>query len=100
MSGSLFFNFDIYGSTAPRTDRHRLAGTITVDGQPAGRVVVVFNRLTLNMVAVTVSNNITGTWEIKGIAEQPEKQLLIFSLDNTGAYNAEIADYVSQVATV
>lgn len=84
----------------PRSDRHRLAGTITVDGQPARRLVVVIDRDTLVLKAATHSDSVTGAWEVKGIEEFPEKQLLVFSLDNTGKYNAEVADYVSQVATV
>lgn len=82
------------------TRRHRLAGTVTVDGTPARRLVVVINRTNLEYVGAVQSDPVTGAWEVKGLAEHPEKNLLVFSLDNTGAYNAEVADYVSQVATV
>ena len=39
----------------PRTDRHRLAGTVTVDGVPASRLVVVQDRTTFNLVAASLS---------------------------------------------
>ena len=83
-----------------RTDRHRLAGVVTVDGAPAKRLVVAIDRRTLTLIAATLSDSITGAWEIKGIQEYPERSLVVISFDNTGNYNAEIADYVSQVATV
>jgi len=89
----------IFGFTAPapRTGRHRLAGVVTVDGVPARRTVVVFERKTFTIVAATVSSETTGAWEIYGIAEYPERSLLVLALDNTGNYNAEVADYISQV---
>jgi hypothetical protein len=88
-----------WGTPAIRTtERNRLAGTITVDGQPASRLVVVLERKTFVLVAATFSNPTTGAWEIKGIAEYPMQSLLVMSLDNGGDYNAEVADYISQVA--
>lgn len=79
-----------------RTDRHRLAGMVTVDGQPGSRLVVVQDRKTFVLIAAKWSLP-SGAWEIKGIPEYPERQLLVTSLDHTGNYNAEVADYVSQV---
>ncbi|EKD40134.1 MAG: hypothetical protein ACD_75C00164G0003 [uncultured bacterium] len=91
------FSFLILGAAQPRTDRHRLAGKVTVDGLPARRHIIVFDRLTFVMIAATTSDPVTGEWEIKGIQQYPERQLLVLSPDNTGNYNAEVADYVSQV---
>jgi hypothetical protein len=85
--------------TGQRTDRHRLAGSVTVDGQPARRFIAVFDRRNCAWVAGTVSDPATGAWEITGVAEYPERVLIVVALDTTGAYNAEVADYVSQVAT-
>lgn len=85
------------GTPQPRTDRHRLAGTVTVDGLPAKRLVVVFNRTTFVMLAAKWSDPSTGKWEIKGIQEYPAQQLLVIAVDNTVSYNAEGADYISQV---
>ena len=83
----------------PRTDRHRLAGTVTVDGQPARRLVVVIDRVSLILKAAVQSDPVTGAWELTGLAEYPVQQLLVVSLDDTGTYNAEVADYISQIAT-
>ncbi len=84
---------------APRADRHKLAGVITVGGIPKKRIVIVFDRSNLTPIASTYSNQETGEWKITGIPEYPERQLLVLSLDHTGKYNAEVADYVSQVAS-
>lgn len=83
-----------------RTDRHRLAGTVTVDGSPARRTIFVCDRRTLAYVAATTSDPITGAWEISGLPEYPEGSLIVLALDNTATCNAEVADYVSQVPSV
>ncbi len=82
-----------------RTDRHRLAGTVTIDGSPGKRMVVVYDRRFLTIVAATLSDPLTGAWEIHGLPEYPERSLLVVAYDNTGNYNAEVADYISQVTT-
>ena len=84
-------------SPAARTDRHRLAGTVTIDGSPAKRLVVVLKRDDLSYVAAKFSDQTTGAWEVNGLSEYPEKSLLVVALDNSETYNAEVADYVSQV---
>lgn len=85
------------GTTPGRTDRHRLAGTVYVDGVPGRRLVVVVDRVTMVLVAARWSDPVTGVWEIKGLAQFDERQLLVLALDHTGNYNAEVADFVSQV---
>ncbi|PIE72298.1 MAG: hypothetical protein CSA20_08520 [Deltaproteobacteria bacterium] len=82
---------------APRTDRHILGGTVTVDGDPAKRLVLLLHRYTLQYLAATWSDPQTGKWLIRGIPEYPERSLFVVSMDNIGTYNAEVADYVSQV---
>jgi hypothetical protein len=84
----------------PRLDEHRLAGIVTVDGLPAKRVIAVIDRQTMVFIAFTVSDATTGKWEIIGLPPKAEKSLTVIALDNTGNYNAEVADYISQVATV
>ena len=80
-----------------RTDRHRLAGVVTVDGQYAEKRIHVHLRSTMELVAATYSDPVTGEWEIFGLPEYPEGSLIVIAFDNTGTYNAEVADYVSQV---
>lgn len=84
-------------AATPRIDRHRLAGTVYVDGAPASRRVIVQRRASLEFVADTLSDPTTGAWEIYGLFEYPERDLIVTSLDHTGNYNAEVADFVSQV---
>lgn len=93
------FDFLVAGSVPLRTDRHRLAGTVFVDGQPASRLIGVFDRSTLVLLAAIWSDPTTGAWEVYGLPEYPAQSLLVLALDTTGAYNAEMADFVSQVAT-
>ena len=81
----------------PRTDRHRLAGTVTVDGSPAQKRVLLFDRISLELLAATYSASATGAWELSGLPEYAEGSLLVVAFDDTGTYNAEVADYVSQV---
>ncbi|WP_284153042.1 hypothetical protein [Desulfofustis limnaeus] len=88
------------GTFTARQGRHKLAGTVTVDGQPARRNIMVIDRRTLTYVAGTTSDPTTGAWEIYGVSEYPERSLLVLALDTTGHYNAEVADYITQVATV
>ena len=87
----------IAAAPSPRTDRHRLAGIVYVDGLPANRRVIVQLRESLLLVADTDSNPQTGAWEIYGLPEYPERSLVVTALDHTGNYNAEVADFVSQV---
>lgn len=93
----MLFGFKQSGTPAARTDRHRLAGIATVDGNPSAMLVVVLLRATFALVAATTSSATTGHWEIKGIQEYPLRSLLVVSVEPTGSYNAVPADFVSQV---
>ena len=92
------FDVSILGELK-RTDRHRIAGTILVNGQPASRFVAAYDRRRFSWLASTISDPVTGSWEISGLPELPLQSLLVVSLDTTGTFNAEVADYISQVAT-
>ncbi|MDX9894341.1 MAG: hypothetical protein RBS34_02780 [Desulfofustis sp.] len=94
------FSAVFLGQIPARQGRHRLAGTVTVDGQPARRNIMVVDRRTMTYVGGTTSDPVTGAWEIVGLVEYPERELLVLALDTTGHYNAEVADYITQVATV
>lgn len=87
------------GTIPGRQDRHRLAGTVTVDGQSAERMVTVFDRFSFNWLASTLSDRESGAWEIFGLPEYPERSLLVIAFDSTGNYNAEVADYITQVGS-
>lgn len=81
-----------------RTDRHILRGTITVGGVAASRRVAVFHRGSLSCVGATSSSQDDGSWEITGMNEYAEGKLFVIAFDDNGEYNAEIADFISQVA--
>lgn len=85
------------GTCPPRTDRHRLAGINYRNGVLARGLIVVRDRVTQVLVAAKISDPVTGAWEIYGLPEYPEKSLVVELFDDTGTYNVDAADYVSQV---
>ena len=89
-------NSTIVVAPSPRIDRHRLAGSVTVDGSPTQKQIAVFDRVSFELLATCYSDPTTGDWELFGMYEYPEKSLLVVALDNSETYNAEVADYVSQ----
>ncbi|MBV5327672.1 MAG: hypothetical protein JZU65_08535 [Chlorobium sp.] len=94
----MLFDFIRAGVPLARTDRHRLAGTVTVDGAPAQRLVSVLIRDTWEQLAAKQSDAVTGAWEFYGLPEYPLRALMVISVDDEpGTHNAEIADFVSQV---
>lgn len=80
--------------------RHKIGGVVKVDGVPAKRYITVYDRRNFSFIASTLSSAITGEWELIGLPEYPEETLLVVAMDIGGNYNAEVADYISQVATV
>lgn len=78
---------------------HKIAGTVTVDGQPAVKKVLAFNRATYELLGVTESAA-DGTWEIKGMPPTKEREVLVLALDDTGKYNAEVADFITAVGGI
>lgn len=91
-------NWLINDGTITRDDRWMMGGTVTVNGNPASRRVAVFNRNTLQLVGVTRSL-VDGTWRLNGMNEYPERSLFAVAFDDEQQkYNAEIADFLTQVA--
>jgi len=95
----MIFDIMFLGSYPARTDRHRLAGTVTVNGSPASRLIAVFDRMTMSLLAVKLSDPVTGAWDVSGLPEYPVQRLFVVALDNASSFNAEIADYVSQITS-
>lgn len=77
-------------------EKSRLAGCVTVNSVGASKRVVIQKRGTLEYVASTHSKA-DGTWEIRGMPVLPEKSLVAIAFDDTGTFNAEILDNLSQV---
>ena len=82
-----------------RYSRHKIGGTVTVEGVPQKRMVVAIDRRTFSFVYATTSHPETGEWAMEGLEELPERSLMVFAVDSEGKYNAEVADFISQVAT-
>ena len=79
----------------PRQDRHRLAGITKINGVPGVALITVFNRSSNELLAARYSLP-DGTWEIADLPEYPERSVRVEATDNSGKYNAKVADYVSQ----
>ena len=96
----MFFSFINAGAVAPpRTDRHRLAGTVKIDGVLGKKLVTVLDRRSFTLVAAKYSDPATGAWEFACLPEYPSRVLMVLALDEEGGtdYNLEAADFVSQV---
>ncbi len=88
--------FSIAEPFAGRPGRHRLGGIVKVNGIPAQRRIAVTDRHTHYVYAQVLSQPDDGSWQVYGLPERPEKSLLIVAFDDTGEFNAEAADFVSQ----
>jgi len=76
--------------------KNRIAGHVIVNRAGASRRVVVQQRNSLGYVASTHSNT-DGTWEIRGMPVLPERSLMAIAVDDSGQFNAEVLDFLSQV---
>lgn len=94
----LITTYKVFGEATGRKDRCKLAGIVNVDGLPASRRIAVFDRKSCLLLSSTMSSPTTGAWDVTGLPEYPEMGLLVVAFDTEGKYNAEVADYVSQVA--
>lgn len=80
------------------TRRHRLAHLVTVNGTGAAKRVMVWDRRTGEYVGSTVSDS-NGNWEITGMAEYPEGTLFAAAMDDTGEYNSDVVDHITQATS-
>jgi hypothetical protein len=98
----MLFDFIRSASSAhARTDRHRLAGTVKINGVPGKMVVCVFVRDTFTLLATKYSDTVTGAFEFVGLPEYSQRGLFVLAFDRDGDvdYNLQAFDYISQVAT-
>ena len=72
--------------------RGRIAGTVTVLGQPASRRVRVYDLASGVLVGETWSSPIDGAYEIAGL--NPARRYTVVGLDHTETHNAAIADLI------
>lgn len=90
-----FFYADAKTSNIPDR-RHILAGTVLVNGLPKQKRVTVLTRSNYEYVGSTWSDKDTGEWELSHLPEYPEKSLVVLITDDTGVFNLESLDFVSQ----
>ena len=76
--------------------KRRLAGKVSVDGTGAMKRVMILKRGSGEYVSSTVSKP-DGTWSINDMPVLPEQSLVAIAFDDSGQYNAEILDCLSQV---
>ena len=67
-------------------------GIVTVAGSPASRPVFLIDRISLRLVAETISEP-DGTWSISGLNR--DRLFLVLALDPTGQFNAVIRDNIT-----
>jgi hypothetical protein len=98
----MLFDFLRSASSAPaRTDRHRIVGTVKINGVLGKMMVCVFVRGTFTLLSAKYSDTITGAFEFVGLPEYPQRGLFVLSFDRDGDvdYNIQAFDYISQVTT-
>lgn len=93
----MIFQLIMSGAYVPRTDKMVLGGTIKENGVPAKKRIMIFHKKTYEIIASAWSDATTGIWKISNTNEYPDRMLYVVAFDDTGTYNAEIADFVSQV---
>lgn len=76
-------------------EKRRLAGNTKVDGTASPKRIVVTKRDTLQYLSSTVSDALTGNWQITGLPVLPEKSLKIEIIDDTQSFDPIAFDNVT-----
>lgn len=88
------------GGPTTYSHNHRVSGTVKVNGVAASKMVALFNRETMVMLAMKQSEA-DGTFEFSGIPEVSmpihAEGVLVLALDSTEGFNAEVADRIDAV---
>ena len=80
-----------------QSTRYELAGQVLVNGSPAVKTIIALDRGSYTYLCST--NSFTdGKWRIRGNPQYPAQSLLVICRDDTGTYNAEVYDRITQVA--
>ncbi len=74
--------------------RGLFAGTVKVNGSPAAKRVLLLDRRTFIPV-VSTHALADGTWQIKGLPLDDAAGFLCVVVDDTGEFNAEVADHLT-----
>lgn len=83
------------GYTMPT--RLRIAGTVAAESTPAQKRIIILHRNSMEYEKGILSEA-DGTWEITGIANiYAGTPFMVVSLDDSGTYNAEVADLIVPV---
>jgi len=86
--------FNRFGTAINSNVYYMCGGSVKVNSVGAKKRIILIDRITYTPILGTYSNP-DGTWQIKGIAYYPAKQLLAIAFDDNEEYNAEVADYIT-----
>lgn len=70
-----------------------IAGTVTVDGNPAARVVLIYKNNDYNLLASTVSDPDTGVWSVE-VAAGVNDRLRVVCVGGAGE-NSQVFDQIT-----
>ncbi len=86
-----------YICKAASATRYELGGQVMVNNQPASRRISVLDRGSFTYLCGAISDAL-GNWRIRGNPQYPAGSMLVICFDDTGVYDAEVFDRVTQVA--
>lgn len=84
-------NVGFLAGQAPTEEQPDLDGRFRIMNQPAVGRIMVFDRITMQPVAVTRSSA-DGTWRVDGL--NPGRKYLVVGLDDRGLHNAAVQDWI------
>lgn len=84
------------GPKTGKTTRHKLSGTTEVNGEPAERIIMLYDRITFALLAMTISNT-EGEWAFSCLPEKTLNELFVVDMDLNKETNGRIFDLISQV---
>lgn len=86
----------MFGTYSKSDGAYMAGGTVKVDGAPAEKRIVLQDRRSMSYIGSTISRP-DGTWKIGNIWNPGEGNGLVTVFDDTGTYNAEVADHITLV---
>ncbi len=75
-------------------ERYAVGGTLTIDGSPAKRRIMIFHRQSGKLLATCMSQE-DGSWLSPCFPKVSDKKLLVVAVDDEGDFNAVPFDHVT-----
>jgi hypothetical protein len=86
----------IFGTYSKSDGAYMAAGTVKVDGAPAEKRIVLQDRRSMSYIGSAMSGP-DGSWKIGNIWNPGDRNALVTVFDDSGVYNAEVADHITLV---